>query len=60
MQASIDSNTSELFQNLAELARANVSGPLGKQVVSKAQNDLVDRMQKKGLISEEDAIDLKM
>jgi len=49
-----------LFQDLIELARANVSGPMGKKLVSKAQHNLVENMQKKGLISEEDALDLKM
>jgi len=55
-----DDQNSELYQQLAELARANVSGPMGRKLVTQAQHDLVSRMLKKGLISEEDASDLRM
>lgn len=59
MQAITNPDT-QIFQDLVELAKANVSGPLGRQIVSRAQHDLVDRMQQKGLITEQDASDLKM
>ena len=55
-----DADDSDLYQRLAELARANVSGPMGRKLVAQAQHDLVDSMLKKGLIDEQDATDLKM
>ncbi len=48
------------YEVLAELARANVSGPMGYKMVSKLQRSLVRKMAKKGLISEEDANSLEM
>ena len=48
------------YEKFAELARANVSGPIGKQLVRDAQHQLVDRLKERGLLSEADAENLKM
>lgn len=49
-----------LYQRLAELARANVTGAMGRKLVIQAQHELVDKMLQKGLIDLDDANDLKM
>lgn len=48
------------YERFAELARANVSGPIGRKLVEKAQHQLIDKMRKRGLLSDEDAENLKM
>ena len=53
-------STYQTYQKLAELARANVSGPVGRKLVMQAQHELVESMLSKGLIKEEDANELKM
>lgn len=53
-------NSLDMYQKLAELARANVSGYMGRQFVAQAQHELIKSMLEKGLIEEEDANDLKM
>ncbi|MBI2009818.1 MAG: hypothetical protein HYS86_01435 [Candidatus Chisholmbacteria bacterium] len=48
------------YERFAELARANVSGPIGKKLVMEAQHQLIDKMRQRGLLTEEDAENLKM
>ena len=60
MSDATSSGSDDRYQKLVELARANVSGPMGRKLVVQAQHDLVNSMLKKGLIDEEDALDLKM
>jgi len=55
-----NSNSLAQYQRIVELASSNISGPIGRKLVAKAQHSLIDNLLQKGLISEQDALDLKM
>jgi hypothetical protein len=45
----------ELFIELAELVRSDVSGPLKRKMVAKAQKRLVKQLERNGVLSVEEA-----
>ena len=50
----------DLYIELAELVRANVSGPVKHRMVAKAQKRLVQRMRRNGTLSDDEAEALSM
>ena len=51
---------SDQYVELAELARANVAGPVGREIVASAQKRLLEKMKANGTLSQEDADALSM
>lgn len=49
----------ELFIKLAELAHANVSGPIKREMIARAQRQLVKKLRENGDLSPEEAEDLR-
>ncbi len=45
----------DLYVELAELVRSNVSGPMKKKMVADAQRKLIEKMQRNGVVSDEEA-----
>ncbi len=45
----------DLYLELAELARSNVSGPVRREMIAAAQKRLVRRLQDTGIVSDEEA-----
>lgn len=52
--------TPEEYLELAELAKANVSGHFRQQMIRKAQRNLLKQMTAKGLITDQDETELSM
>ena len=50
----------DLYIELAELVRANVSGPVKHRMVANAQKRLVQRMRRNGTLSDDEAESLSM
>ena len=50
----------DLYIELAELVRANVSGPVKHRMVARAQKRLVQRMKRNGTLSNDEAEALSM
>lgn len=48
-------NNSQIFIELAELARSNITGPIGKKVIADAQRKLVAKLAKTGALTNEEA-----
>jgi hypothetical protein len=46
---------SDLYIELAELVQANVSGPMKKKRVASAQRRLIEKLEKNGTLSSEEA-----
>lgn len=46
---------SDLYLELAELVRANVSGPVRQKIVASAQKRLVQKLEDNGVLSKEEA-----
>ena len=55
----MESGENDPHLELAELVRSNVTGPLGRAMVEKAQRKLVNKMQKNGTVTSEEADVLK-
>lgn len=47
--------TTKSFVELAELIRANVSGPVKEQMIIKAQQRLVEKLKQRGVLSLDEA-----
>lgn len=45
----------DLYVELAELVRANVSGPMKHKMVADAQRKLVEKLQRNGVVSDKEA-----
>ncbi len=54
-----DNDTANILK-LAELARDNVTGPIGQESVSQAQNRLVNELKKEGIVDAIEAKSLEM
>lgn len=51
----MEESGNELYKELAELVKANVSGPVGRKMVSDAQKRLVNKMEQNGVVTEDEA-----
>lgn len=45
----------DLYIQLAQLVRANVSGPVKREMISKAQNRLINNLRKRGALDADEA-----